>query len=101
MESILNSIPSIDEENPESTITLEQIQSIDASLNQNNPMTYIIYLEHNKKNMTEEEKDTTNKIIEKLKRNNDIIAKNNIKKFFNEIKCENTENVLDKVLKED
>tara|TARA_R110000782_G_scaffold18587_2_gene50998 strand:- start:192 stop:461 length:270 start_codon:yes stop_codon:yes gene_type:complete len=89
MEFILQSIPELSEDSVTNLVTLDQIYGIDPSFDETNPMTFVIYLEYNRQMLCDKEIETITKIIEKLKKNNIIIAKENINKFVNgEIKCE-------------
>jgi hypothetical protein len=98
MEKILDSIPNLDEEDTEKLITLEQIKLIDSSLDETNPMTFVIYLENNRKFLSEKDIETTLKIIEKLKYNQHLIAKKNIAKMVQEIDC-NEEKHIEEVVR--
>jgi len=93
MEKILDSIPNLDEEDTEKLITLEQIKMIDSSLDETNPMTFVIYLENNRKFLSEKDIETTLKIIEKLKYNQHLITKKNIAKMIQEIDCSDEINI--------
>lgn len=95
MEDILKNIITINDEGIESMTSLEDIQLIDISFDKTNPMTYIIYLEYNRKMLSESQIETITKIIEKLKYNQQMIAKNNMKKFVNQIKCDSGEHIID------
>lgn len=97
MEDILDNIITISDEGIDTFVSMEDIQLEDVSLNNSNPMSYIIYLEHNRQMLSEGQIETISKIIKKLKYNQQLIARNNLKKFVNEIKCQSGENIFDKV----
>jgi len=88
MDAILQSIPNLDEDNVASLVSLDDIYEIDPSFDETNPMTFVIYLEYNRKMLCDNEIETIKKIIDKLQANRVIIAKKNMNNFVNEIKCE-------------
>jgi hypothetical protein len=87
MEFILQSIPTLNDDTVSSLVTLDDIYNIDPSFDESNPMTFVIYLEYNRKMICDKEIETITKIINKLKENNIVIAKRNMEKFIDEIKC--------------
>lgn len=77
MDYILNSIDDIEDDK----VSLQQIMSLNpVTLTIDNPLTFLLYLDYNP-NLEEKERNTVIKIIEKLKRNKQMIDDYNLKKF--------------------
>lgn len=97
MDDILGSIVILTDEGVDSFVSIEDIQLVDHSLDSKNPMTYVIYLEQNRQMLSEEQIKVITEIIAKLKHNKEIIARADLKRFVNEVKCQSGENLIEKV----